>query len=335
MAIAVALILAGCQPDAVAPTPSPTPFRTSPSPSPTQRPTPTPPPLRSPFPGVVASAGCSAAEEPPTTLLVTVDGVPREAEIHQPSRLPAGPAPVVLAFHGYSGTSAEVEGRTGLSDKANSAGFIVVYPQGLGGDSSQWDLAGDTDVTFVRAVVAYLEAHLCVDTRRIYATGFSMGGGMANVLGCRMSKEIAAIAPVSALHGAKWEGKCSPTTPVPIVAFHGKLDDTLPYEGGEIVAFSGWAGRPQSPFRDWMGSWGTHNGCAANLRVLAPVAVGDVLRMDLPNCRAPVVLYTITDGGHTWPGGNNDAADGVTSTDVNATDAIWDFFAANPLPAAP
>src|SRR4051812_41490795 len=159
LGVVVALLLVACQPDAVVPTPSTTPFRASAAPSPTRPPSPTPPPLRSPFPDAAASAGCAAPEEPPSIVVVMVDGVEREAEIHQPTRLPDGPAPVVLAFHGYTGTSAEVEGRTGLSDKANSAGFIAVYPQALGGDNAAWDLAGDTDVTFVRAVVSFLKAH--------------------------------------------------------------------------------------------------------------------------------------------------------------------------------
>lgn len=43
-----------------------------------------------------------------------------------------------------------------------------------------------------------------------------------------------------------------------------------------------------------------------------------------------VVSYTIEGGGHGWPG--VDLSAGVTAKEVDATDIIWDFFAAHPFP---
>jgi poly(3-hydroxybutyrate) depolymerase len=45
---------------------------------------------------------------------------------------------------------------------------------------------------------------------------------------------------------------------------------------------------------------------------------------------ADVVFYTIEGGGHGWPGAGSDA--GVTTSEIDATGVIWDFFAAHPMP---
>jgi polyhydroxybutyrate depolymerase len=54
----------------------------------------------------------------------------------------------------------------------------------------------------------------------------------------------------------------------------------------------------------------------------------------LDGCKggADVNLCTVTGGGHTWPGGEPVPALGHTTTDIVATDAMWDFFLRHPLP---
>jgi polyhydroxybutyrate depolymerase len=41
---------------------------------------------------------------------------------------------------------------------------------------------------------------------------------------------------------------------------------------------------------------------------------------------AEVILYTIEDGGHTWPGGPWLPGVGKTTHDVDATEEMWRFF---------
>ena len=45
-----------------------------------------------------------------------------------------------------------------------------------------------------------------------------------------------------------------------------------------------------------------------------------------------VTLCTIEEGGHTWPGGLDIAFLGKTSHDIDANDAMWEFFEQHPLP---
>ncbi len=49
-------------------------------------------------------------------------------------------------------------------------------------------------------------------------------------------------------------------------------------------------------------------------------------------CReeATVTLYTIEGGGHAWPGAAAAAGQAAGTDTINATEVIWDFFAAHP-----
>jgi polyhydroxybutyrate depolymerase len=240
--------------------------------------------------------------------------------------LPGVPMPVVLAFHGYTGGAYDLEYVGGLSELSDAKGFLAVYPAGTG-DPTQWDLPGDVDVAFVTDLLAELEARVCIDLRRVFATGFSMGGGLANVLGCRLADRISAIAPVAALHGESWEGECLPSRPVPIVAFHGTADVFNPYEGGELGA-SEFAGRPASPVEPWMAGWAAANGCGSEPTVT--VVADDVDLLAWTGCQAATELYRVTDGGHTWPGGINDPTFGYATESISASALLWAFFERQP-----
>lgn len=101
------------------------------------------------------------------------------------------------------------------------------------------------DVAFTSAILDELEGQYCVDTNRIYATGKSQGGGLVNVLACdpESSKRIAAFSPVSgAFYQTDFGPVCDATTVgipcnpgrsrIPILDFHGLVDDTIAYYGG-------------------------------------------------------------------------------------------------------
>lgn len=101
------------------------------------------------------------------------------------------------------------------------------------------------DVAFTAAILDELEGQYCVDVNRIYATGKSQGGGMVSVLACDpvMSRRIAAFSPVSgAFYQTNFGSVCDANTvniacnpgrsDIPILDFHGLIDDTIAYYGG-------------------------------------------------------------------------------------------------------
>ncbi|MBN1607144.1 MAG: dienelactone hydrolase family protein, partial [Polyangiaceae bacterium] len=68
------------------------------------------------------------------------------------------------------------------------------------------------------------ESELCIDTSRIFASGFSMGGSMSYALACAMPEKMRAIAMYS---GGSMSG-CDQSNrgPVPIFISHGTEDTT-------------------------------------------------------------------------------------------------------------
>lgn len=232
------------------------------------------------------------------------------------------PAPLVIVFHGFMGSPTEVEEDTGMTTIAEEEGFAVVYPEGLGRPRS-WrsdPRRGDADVTFVRDLVARLEGAYGIDERRVYAAGMSNGGGMAARLACDASDLVAAIGPVA---GAYFFGACSPGRPVPVIAFHGDADPIVPYEG--------WG--PFLPgIEDWAGEWAARNGCDGGPTHEAVASDVTVSRWGGCDAGADVVLYTVADGRHGWPGSERPGELLGSTHSVDASRLIGEFFAAHPMP---
>jgi polyhydroxybutyrate depolymerase len=155
---------------------------------------------------------------------------------------------------------------------------------------------------------------------------------MSFVLSCTLSDRIAAVGMVGAAHLLRWSW-CTDPRPVPMIAFHGTADHAAPYHGG-----MSWVASERFPsIPGWTAKWAQRNGCAAS--PVESVVAADVTRIEYPNCadNAPVVLYRIEGGGHTWPGGGPlpEWFVGRTSHGVDATRQMWAFFREHPLHAAP
>jgi polyhydroxybutyrate depolymerase len=282
-----------------------------------------------------SSAVCAGRnpQPPNATWKVTVAGRERTFVVHvPPSYDPAKPTPVVLNVHGYRMTPKLEDWLTGMAAKADQAGFVVVYPLGTGsptsfnGGACCGDAAHDgvDDVAFVRAILDALEADLCVDRRRVYATGMSNGGIMSHRLACELSDRIAAVAPVSGFNGTK---TCAPARAVSVLDFHGTDDPTVPF-GGDPKR--GWLSIPAT-----MQGWVERDGCSAD--GVEKRLSTHVRCFSHGGCRdgAEVSLCVVEGGGHTWPGGSTVpwiAGQGETNHEISADDLIWRFFEEHPMP---
>ena len=215
---------------------------------------------------------------------------------------------------------------------ADSQGFIVVYPSGLGGLGPRiWHVGAERglprDVKFISELIDKLEADYNIDPSRIYANGLSNGGGMSFVLSCRLSDRIAAVGMVGAAQTLPWSW-CSDPKPVPMISFHGTADPMVPYTGG-----TSWVHGPFPDVSKWTANWARRNRCGP--RPIESAVAADVTRREYTNCAddAAVVLYTIRGGGHTWPGGEPmpEWFVGPTSRSIDATSQMWSFFREHPL----
>lgn len=265
---------------------------------------------------------------------IVSSGQAREYLLHVPDRYdPATPTPLVVSLHGGALWGAAQRDISRWNEVADREGLIVVYPTGTDvGGVRGWHVGEDpglaTDVRFIADLIDTLQAAYHIDPARVYADGLSNGGGMAFVLSCTLAHRIAAVGMVAAALTVPWEW-CPDRRPVPLIAFHGTADRIVPYEGGSTWVSPGTF--PNVPA--WAARWARRNRCAPTPAdsAVAP----DVTRRAYTACAddAAVMLYTVVEGGHTWPGGGPvpEWFAGPTSTSVDATERIWAFFREHPL----
>lgn len=247
---------------------------------------------------------------------------------------PNEPTPLVISIHGYAEWPAHQAHISRWNDLADEQGFLVVYPSGTS-FPKHWRTMGlahtngdpALDVQFISDLIDKLESEYNIDPARIYANGLSNGGGMSYLLACKLADRIAAIGSVAGAYTYPLD-QCSPSRPVPLIAFHGNADPIVPYLGGPSRSFN----IPFPSVTDWMQNWADRNQC----KTAAPIArQGDASGSVWSDCsqNADVIFYTIAGGGHSWPGGNPIPAwiVGKTSQDIVATRVMWQFFEQHPL----
>jgi polyhydroxybutyrate depolymerase len=195
------------------------------------------------------------------------------------------------------------------------------------------------DVGFIAALLDSLTVSQSIDPRRVFSTGISNGGIFSNYLASRLSARIAAIAPVAGLMPDVLSTAFAPTDPVSVFELQGTKDPLVPFEGGGVARGNrGYVlGALESARK-----WAEHDGSsrAPTTGTLPDTDPRDGCRVSWQRwsggrANSEVLLYTLEGGGHTWPGGRAvlpKAIIGNTCRDINATTAIWEFFAAHPKP---
>ncbi len=278
------------------------------------------------------------------TLTLTVGGIQRTVLVHVPANYdPNKGTSLVVGFHGYGGSAAQMRTQTKLDGASDAKSFIVAYAQGTGAVSNgfnggdccgqpAWRDPGTDDVGFAKEIVKSISSEYCVDPKRVYSAGFSNGGFLSYRLACEAADMFAAVASVSGVLGVPAE-TCKPSRPVPILHVHGTADRTVPYQGGAAAGGLGaLAGVTFRSVDETVTSFRTRWQCPAASK--SSYEKGDTKCVAWSGCQAniPLELCTVTDGGHQWPGGQATPTGGKLSTDLDATTRVVDFFAAHPMP---
>lgn len=262
--------------------------------------------------------------------------VPPELDLNQQ-------VPLLLVLHGGGDSAWQMRRYADFDRIADHEGFIVVYPQGT---ENRWNdgrvfdgatLESD-DVEFIAALIEHLLAEYNIDPEHVYITGMSNGGFMAFRLGCELSDRIAGIAPVTATFSLELAAVCAPAYPLKVLIINGTGDPVVPYEGGEVRGPL--FGQPRGQIHatdDTLYFWAQHNRCADNPDIslepdTSPTDGSYIETWTFTDCEAPVKLYSIIGGGHTWPGAAQQfpvAVMGRVNRDFHASEVIWTFFSSD------
>lgn len=224
--------------------------------------------------------------------------------------------PVVFAFHEHGDTASAMQLLTGFDDISDKAGFLLVYPEGTGFAWNAGRCCGAAvtknmdEAAFIRKILKDLRAVARIDSRRIYAAGFSNGGALGYRFACEMSDTFAAVASVA---GTLLFSPCQPSQPVAIMDVHGLKDDLALYEGGGDLNIP--------PVEQLIHTWAQLDDCTDSPQVDKENIITHT-RYASCNAGTAVELYAIEGGKHVWP----------SKEVLDTSQIIWDFFAAHPKP---
>jgi len=241
------------------------------------------------------------------TLTITVSGAARKYTLRVPDGYDSShPYRLTFAF-AWSGASASqvVSSNYFTFATMDSKTTIFVAPEASDG-AGTWS---NGDLAFTDAILAQLEGDLCIDTSRVFATGFSFGGGMAMALACTRADVFRAVAFFS---GADLTGSCPTTLTKPIAYYASQasedsngLSTTSPITGE----------RKQAQFAEV-------NGCTAEpTSTNFPAAGQPHVCTKYKNCSAGhPTEYCVFNGSHGW-----EPKDPGQSTSWDAPEA-WKFI---------
>jgi polyhydroxybutyrate depolymerase len=252
---------------------------------------------------------------------IDIGGQERTYRVHIPEQLADDPALVVM-MHGGVGSARQAERAYGWNDEADAAGFVVAYPDGQSRTWNAGDCCGGAekdgvdDIAFITALVAELQDEFGIASDRTFATGMSNGAMMAYRLACETDL-FAAIAPVAGTIVTS----CDAPAPTSVLHIHGLDDGSVRMDGepgdgiGEVDGM---------PIADVNTLWRTAADCAEPVITEEPPVTTSTSQ-----CADDrrVVLVTVADAGHQWPG--SVAREGATDQPSDAFDAtalIWEFF---------
>lgn len=231
------------------------------------------------------STGCGASAQFSSGKYSLVSGgATREFWVSVPATYNKSKAyPLIVGLHWSGGAATDVyNGNSwasgtpfyGLKDLYGDTA-IFVAPNGL---DQGWANTNDRDINFIQAMVTQLQQGLCIDSSRVYATGFSFGGMMSNAIGCEMGGTFRAIASMS---GSLWSGCATSSKKVAAMLQHSEADAVVAYQYGVAA-------------RD---EFVSRNQCSSTT-----VAEGTNGCVEYQGCATgyPVVWCGYKDGGH-WP----------------------------------
>ncbi len=193
---------------------------------------------------ITFSSACLFAQQSNQT--ISIGGVTRSYVKYLPIGFdPATESlPVVFVLHGLGDTAPNMAG-VGTNGIADTARFIVIYPQGTTNSfgSTAWNngtlLASTSDdFSFLNVLISTMILAHNADATRIYFTGFSMGGIMTYHMACEMNDRIAAIASMSGTMPSSDLTSCVPAYKTPVMHVHGTADGTVPYSTGALPSLS-------------------------------------------------------------------------------------------------
>jgi polyhydroxybutyrate depolymerase len=303
--------------------------------------------------GALFPAAVSAALLPFEGVEVTreaftpADGIARTITYFKPPNVAAN-APAVFVLHYNLASAQPMANLTEVGQLARDYGVWVIMPTAAiptGKNGPSWNVeanrdTGSDDVAFLDQLIDHAITAKSLDPKRIYMTGYSDGGNMTVRFSCEKPGKLAAAGAVSATMRQSQSslGRCEPSTGTPFIYILGTEDNQVLYSPNVLTDPIPYLGctaafRCNLSAKAAAKKWADLNHCTVgptNVKLPDTVSDGTTVEVDTySSCanNALVELYSVINGGHTWPGSLDFAPRaGITSQDINATQTMWNFF---------
>jgi poly(3-hydroxybutyrate) depolymerase len=191
-----------------------------------------------------------------TNETIEAGGRQRQYVQHVPSTYDGTkPFSVLIDFHGgtYDGPRWDARASNKFKDMSETERFIYLAPTGLDAWWTTTEGADGADGLFMRALIDKLKQSACVDNRRIYTTGCSMGGDMSFFMACYFADVIAASLPMCGTMSFPLTD-CKPARPISTTFVMGSRDSLNCWEPPRTSVGNPCASEVLAAFK-------MHNGC--------------------------------------------------------------------------
>ncbi|MCY3620668.1 MAG: dienelactone hydrolase family protein [Gammaproteobacteria bacterium] len=250
---------------------------------------------------------------------ITVNGVERKYHLFVPTSSQERPMSLVVMLMGGDAGSWKFPQQGKWEELAETEGMVIAFPVGklFPPNESAWQLNTHSqarhDIDFMAAMIDDISASHAIDSRRVFAVGYSLGSMFSYELACQMSERFAAIASFAGTMPVSPKS-CDPQRNVPLMHIHGVKDPIISYEHA-------W------DWKDWdsVGTmrdipslvqfWRDRYNCQEERRVVSESRVH--LVYDSCEQGARVEHYRLETVGHEWP---------ETLRGVSTHEVIWSFF---------
>ncbi|MEH6344653.1 MAG: dienelactone hydrolase family protein [Bermanella sp.] len=294
------------------------------------------------YPQAIPEPSLSASLQSKTILL---NGHQRTFHYYVPQKLKSEPA-LVFVFHSSLSSGKKMRERTAYQFDviADKEGFIVAYPDGYDRHWNDCRASADyaanieniNDVVFVTQMRNWFSSHYGINTKRVYATGYSNGGHLSFRLAMETPNLVAAIAPIAANLPVTKNLDCKPKgQAISISLFNGTADSFNPYEGGLVSILGNESRGEVLSSKDTINYWLKLAGYQNVLEIRKKITdsnKSDQSTIEISTWQQEggpeINLYTIMGGGHSIPSKlvSLGGLFGDTNADIESALEIWNFF---------
>ncbi len=269
----------------------------------------------------------------------------RDYHGYVPSSYRAGtPMPLVVALHGCTENDLGFDLLSGWTTEAEQQGFIVVYPDqnNFVNPAGCWNWFLSTnqhrgwgEPAIIAGITNLMKSRYTIDSRRVFVTGVSAGGVMANIMavsypdiyaagsilaGCEYRCDV--LMNSTPQQSGQWaiQEMGSRRRAVPVIIFQGTADIIVPPSTADRI----------------VGQWATVDSIDTTPDLVQPGQVPGGRSYTRSVYRSAsgadlIEQYMINGAGHVYPGGCSCSLYG-DPFGPDATGLSWAFFAAHPKP---